>query len=88
MQSAFTKDRHILNSVASTQEIIAASHLTQVDVVFVKLDFEKTFDSISWEFLTNMLRARGFGDRWIHLILTRLSSSSTSILVNGLRELI
>ena len=47
------------------------------------MDIEKAFDSVSWEFLLEVLEARGFGRKFRNLISCLLFSSSTRILVNG-----
>jgi len=47
VQSAFTKNIYILDIVTCAHEILAASHNSNIDAVFLKLDFEKAFDSIS-----------------------------------------
>ena len=60
-QSAFTKNRYILDSVACAQEIFAASNNSNLEAIFLKLDFEKAFDFVSWDFLFELLLARGFG---------------------------
>ena len=41
VQSAFTKNKYILNSVACAQEIIMATHNSNMEVIFLKLDFER-----------------------------------------------
>ncbi|XP_071740790.1 uncharacterized mitochondrial protein AtMg01250-like [Rutidosis leptorrhynchoides] len=48
-----------------------------------KVDFEKAFDSLNWDFLMEMMRKMGFGCRWRKWILACLKSASISILVNG-----
>jgi len=65
VQLAFTKNRFILDSVTCANEILAATHNSDIDAVFLKLDFEKAFDFISWDFLFELLLARGFGQQWI-----------------------
>lgn len=49
----------------------------------LKLDISKAFDSVQWPFLLEVLRALGFGDRWIAWVCGLLATSSTSVLVNG-----
>jgi hypothetical protein len=31
----------------------------------LKLDYEKVYVRVSWEFLEEMLRSRGFGPNWV-----------------------
>jgi len=51
-------------------------------MVFLKLDFERAFDSVSWDFLFELLLARGLGQCWINWIKVYLLSETSSILVN------
>jgi len=64
-QSAFNKNRYILDSVACANEIHVASHDSNIKLVFLKLDFKKAFDLVSWDFLFELLLAMGFGQRGI-----------------------
>nr|GEV87888.1 RNA-directed DNA polymerase, eukaryota [Tanacetum cinerariifolium] len=48
-----------------------------------KVDFEKAFDSVWWDFLDDVLRKFGFSDTWCKWIQCCLKSSIGSILVNG-----
>ena len=50
--------------------------------VFFKVDYEKTYDSVSWEFIYYMLWRLRFCDRWIRWIKGCLESASVSVLVN------
>ncbi|GJS00740.1 RNA-directed DNA polymerase, eukaryota, reverse transcriptase zinc-binding domain protein [Tanacetum coccineum] len=52
-------------------------------LLIFKVDFEKAFDSISWNYLDHILDTLGFGLKWHSWIKTCLSSSRASILVNG-----
>jgi hypothetical protein len=45
----------------------------------LKLDIEKAFDTVSWEFLLEILEARGFSSRWRSIIAILLSTASTRI---------
>ncbi|GJY32359.1 RNA-directed DNA polymerase, eukaryota [Tanacetum coccineum] len=47
------------------------------------VNFEKAFDSVRWDFLDDVLKKFGFGDRWCDWIQSCLRSSRSSILVNG-----
>ncbi|XP_068483362.1 uncharacterized protein [Phaseolus vulgaris] len=51
--------------------------------VFFKVDYEKAYDSVSWDFLYYMLERLGFCVQWICWIKGCLESASVSVLVNG-----
>ncbi|KAM0911367.1 hypothetical protein ACQ4PT_013525 [Festuca glaucescens] len=88
-QSAFIKRRSIHDNFVYVQSLAKLFRQTKTLALLLKLYVEKAFDSISWEFLLEILQARGFSLHWRNLIATLLASSSTRILVNGhLTELI
>ena len=69
--------------MACANEILAATRNSDIEAVFLKLDFEKAFDSVSWDFLFELLLARGFGQCWIGWNKVCLLFGTSSILVNG-----
>ena len=48
-----------------------------------KVDYERAYDSISWEFLSYMMIKLGFCQKWISWIEGCLKSATVSVLVNG-----
>jgi hypothetical protein len=56
-QSAFRKKRYILNSMLCAHEIICG---VMKEGILLKLDFEKAYDKMWWDFLANILEGRGF----------------------------
>jgi len=53
------------------------------DGFIFKVDFEKDFDSVLWEYLEEVMSYMGFGIKWRNLILECLSQSRPAILING-----
>lgn len=51
--------------------------------VLFKVDFEKAYDSVSWDFLESMMVRMGFDGVWRKWIKECLSTANVSILVNG-----
>lgn len=49
----------------------------------LKLDFEKAFDLIEHSLSLDMLRAKGFPDKWLLWITDLIGSATSSVLLNG-----
>ena len=54
-------------------------------VLFLKLDIAKAFDSVRWDFLLEVLEKLGFQSKWRAWISALLGSSSTAVLLNGVK---
>nr|GEW96652.1 RNA-directed DNA polymerase, eukaryota [Tanacetum cinerariifolium] len=54
-----------------------------LDMKVQGLDFEKAYDSVRWDFINDILRRFGFGEKWCKWIQSCLYSSRGSVLVNG-----
>lgn len=50
------------------------------------MNIHKTFDSLSWEFLKNIMNKMSFPDKFIKWIMTCVSSSMYSVKINGSLE--
>nr|GEZ02441.1 RNA-directed DNA polymerase, eukaryota [Tanacetum cinerariifolium] len=83
VQSAFVVDRQILDGPFILNEVIQCCKSKKKQALIFKVDFEKAYDSVRWDFLDDVLRKFGFGDKWHKWIRCCLRSSRGSILVNG-----
>jgi len=59
-QTTFIKGRFILESVVAAHEIIHDIHRNKESGIILKLDYEKAYDRVSWDFIEEMLISRGF----------------------------
>jgi hypothetical protein len=48
----------------------------------LKLDLARTFDSLSWPFLFEVLRRYGFSERFLGWLSILMSSASTRVMLN------
>ncbi|KAL0315400.1 UNVERIFIED_CONTAM: hypothetical protein Sradi_5418200 [Sesamum radiatum] len=84
LQSDFEPERLLSDNVLLTQELIHSleSRRPEANVVF-KLDMAKAYDRVSWEFLYQVLRRKGFPQNWIGLVANIVSHCWFLVLVNG-----
>ena len=82
-QTAFIAGRQLLHSVIIANETVDEAIRGQKTCLVFKVDFERAYDSVLWNFLLYMLRRLGFYNKWIQWIDGCLKSASVSVLVNG-----
>ncbi|GJT34327.1 RNA-directed DNA polymerase, eukaryota [Tanacetum coccineum] len=83
VQSAFIAERQILDGPFILNEILQWSKTKKKQSLIFKVDFEKAYDSVRWDFLDDILKKFGFGEKWCKWIQSCLRSSRGSILING-----
>nr|GEZ36427.1 RNA-directed DNA polymerase, eukaryota [Tanacetum cinerariifolium] len=83
VQSAFITKRQILDAPFILNEVIQWCKLKKKQSLIFKVDFEKAYDSVRWDFLDDVLKKFGFGNKWCAWIQSCLRSSSGSIIING-----
>lgn len=65
IQTIFLKGGSIMETFLVTRESMIFRSKNKISLVVLKVDFEKAFDTIAWEFLYEVLRAKGFINPWI-----------------------
>ncbi|GKB75217.1 RNA-directed DNA polymerase, eukaryota, partial [Tanacetum coccineum] len=80
-QSAFIKNRQILDGPFILNEIIAWCKRKKRQSLIFKVDFAKAYDSVRWDFLLEVLDAFGFGPELVSWIRDSLWGPFLFILV-------
>ncbi|GJU11709.1 RNA-directed DNA polymerase, eukaryota, reverse transcriptase zinc-binding domain protein [Tanacetum coccineum] len=63
VQSAFVADRQILDGPFILDEVLQWCRRKKKHALIFKVDFEKAFDSVRWDFVDDVLNKFGFGER-------------------------
>lgn len=82
-QMAFIKGRQIMDAALIANEVVDSRLKSKMLGVLCKLDIEKAYDHVNWNFLIRLMANMGFGAKWINWIRFYLSTVKFSILING-----
>ncbi|CAJ2637088.1 unnamed protein product [Trifolium pratense] len=83
VQSAFLPNRQILDGVLVVNELLDLAKRRKDKCLFFKVDFERAYDTVNWNFLEYMMVRMGFAEGWRQWIRACVFQSSMSVLVNG-----
>lgn len=82
-QSIFISGRNILDGMLMVNETIDLAKREGRKCLALKIDFEKAYDCVSWNFLRFMLGNIGFSEKWMKWMETCIFTNSMSVLING-----
>jgi hypothetical protein len=82
-QSAFVKDRQILDGILIANEVVDEARRLKRELLLFKVDFEKAYDSVDWSYLEAVMGKMGFPSLWRKWIRECISTATASVLVNG-----
>lgn len=82
-QFAFIKGRQILDGILVANEIVDEARKRRKELLLFKVDFEKAYDSKDRGYLDKVMRKMGFPTLWQKWIKECISTTTTSVLVNG-----
>nr|GEW66455.1 RNA-directed DNA polymerase, eukaryota, reverse transcriptase zinc-binding domain protein [Tanacetum cinerariifolium] len=67
LNTAFLSGSEILDGVLIANEIVNVALKSKLELLLFKVDFEKDFDSVSWDFLIDVMKQMGFGHRCMNI---------------------
>lgn len=77
------RGRSIHDNFRAVQQSCKLLHAKRTPTILLKVDIAKAFDTVSWEFLLEVMQHLGFGLRWRDWLSALLSTASTKVLLNG-----
>lgn len=86
-QCSFIPGRQACDNIIVTQEILHTMRrkVGRVGTMAAKIDLEKAYDRVNWDFLRRVLQEVGFNSEMINLIMFMVTSAKLSVIWNGCR---
>ncbi|WVZ62664.1 hypothetical protein U9M48_012381 [Paspalum notatum var. saurae] len=81
-QTAFLPGRNIIEGAVVLHETLHELHRKKLNGVIFKIDFEKAYDKVRWDFLQQTLRMKGFFT-WCNCIRSFVQGGNVAVKVNG-----
>lgn len=82
-KGAFVAGRQILDQALGANEAVEDYKFRKMEGVLFKIDFEKAYDHMDWNFLDKIMEKKGFGCKWRMWMWGCLRSVGYSFLING-----
>lgn len=84
-QGAFAPKRSIHDNILIAHEILSTfkRRKGRMGAIVIKLDLEKAYVMLNWDYIRLVLVEFGMNNHWIKLIMECITSTSSSVLING-----
>ena len=81
-QTAFQPGRNIMEGAVILHETLHELHKRKQNGIIFKIDFEKAYDKVNWNFLQQALRMKGFHPVWCDWVKVFVQGGNVGIKVN------
>jgi hypothetical protein len=81
-QTAFLPGRNVMERVIVLHEMIHELYKKKQNGLILKIDFEKAHDKITWPFVQQTLRMKGFSPKWCQWVASFMEGGHVGIKVN------
>lgn len=82
-QTGFIKGRNILEGVVVIHEVIHELRRTKGKGLILKIDFEKAYDRVRWDFLEQVMMGRNFHPTWIKWVMDTVKGVRCALTLTG-----
>jgi len=85
-QSAFVSGRQIQDNILIVQEVLHQLRIRKRKKkaqAVLKLDMQKAYDRVEWDFLCECMKKMGFCKEWVQCVKQCISTVSFSVKING-----
>jgi hypothetical protein len=82
-QYGFLRNRSIQDCLAWSFEYIYLCHVSKKPIIILKLDIAKAFDTVEHEAILQVMRHKGFNEKWLKWSSDFLSTRHSAVLLNG-----
>jgi hypothetical protein len=83
-QYGFLRNRSIQDCLAWSFEYLYLCQASKRPIIILKLDFAKAFDTIEHEAIIQVMKHKGFNEKWLGWAKEILSTGTSAILLNGI----
>jgi len=83
-QYGFIKGRTIQDCLAWAFQFLHICHHSKKEIVILKLDFAMAFDKLEHQVILDVMKFKGFPEKWVRWVDVILKSGTSSVLLNGI----